>query len=174
MIIDRLTPATRNGLANAIRGWPKIMSLYQAFKKRKLYSSWSMPSCWISASGLLHLSCICLHLSVICVCICLQIQKRLSAFVCDICLHLSVCCILLRLRPLGHSTWHWDNHCNYQHDIDHCNYQHDIEPAFQPSTNDWYLSSLSIDSLGPAPVRQDTSGNIYHCSFVMTCGLHPD
>ena len=42
MIIDRLTPATRNGLANAIRGWPKIMSLYQAFKKRKLYSSWSI------------------------------------------------------------------------------------------------------------------------------------
>ena len=40
MIIDRPTPATQNGLENAIRGWPTWMSC-KAFKKHKLCSSWS-------------------------------------------------------------------------------------------------------------------------------------
>ena len=40
MIIDRPTPATRKGLGNAIRCWPKMMSVYKVSKKHKLYASW--------------------------------------------------------------------------------------------------------------------------------------
>ena len=54
MIIDRPTPATRNGLGNVIRGWPRWM-LCQAVKKHKLCSSWSMPMIFaLLVGGLEH------------------------------------------------------------------------------------------------------------------------
>ena len=45
MIIDRPTLATRNGLGNAIRGWPRWM-LCQAFKKHKLCSFWRVKKAY--------------------------------------------------------------------------------------------------------------------------------
>ena len=45
MIIDRPTPATRNGLGNVIRGWPRWM-LCQAVKKHKLCSSWRVKKAY--------------------------------------------------------------------------------------------------------------------------------
>ena len=55
MIIDRPTLATRNGLGNAIRGWPRWM-LCQAFKKHKLCSSWRVkkPIQWEWTSPLTY------------------------------------------------------------------------------------------------------------------------
>ena len=46
MIIDRPTPATQNGLENAIRGWPTWMSC-KAFKKHKLCSSWRVRKAYL-------------------------------------------------------------------------------------------------------------------------------
>ena len=57
MLIDRPTPATRNGLGNVIHGWPKWM-LCQAFKKHKLCSSWRVKKSLFS--GNCQVGC-CLH-----------------------------------------------------------------------------------------------------------------
>ena len=49
MLIDRPTPATRNGLGNVIHGWPRWM-LCQAFKKHKLCSSWRVKKSLFSGN----------------------------------------------------------------------------------------------------------------------------
>ena len=58
MIIDRPTPATRNGLGNVIRGWPRWM-LCQTFKKHKLCSSWRVKKSLFS--GNCQAGCCLLH-----------------------------------------------------------------------------------------------------------------
>ena len=45
MIIDRPIPATRNGLGNVIRGWPRWM-FPKACKKHKLCSSWRVEKAY--------------------------------------------------------------------------------------------------------------------------------
>ena len=54
-MVDRRTPATRNGLGNVIRGWPRWM-LCQAFKKHKRCSSWRVkkPIQWEWTSPLTY------------------------------------------------------------------------------------------------------------------------
>ena len=46
MIIDRPTPATRNGLGNVIRGWPR-WTFPNACKKHKLCSSWRVQKAYL-------------------------------------------------------------------------------------------------------------------------------
>ena len=58
MIIDRPTPATRNGLGNVIRGWLRWM-LCQAVKKHKLCSSWRVKKSLFS--GNCQVGCCLLH-----------------------------------------------------------------------------------------------------------------
>ena len=46
MTIDRPTPATRHGLGNVIRGWPRWM-FPKACKKHKLCSAWSVEKAYL-------------------------------------------------------------------------------------------------------------------------------
>ena len=64
MIIDRPTPATRNGLGNVIRGWPRWM-LCQAVKKQKLCSSWRVKKTYSVGIVKSAACCTCFSLVII-------------------------------------------------------------------------------------------------------------